>query len=80
LTLLQCGGDGCGGNVDDQQQRIYCGMYLNNGEFPKIDTLSIAGLISTLTRDALLIAPIAVAVVTAISFALNITTAQIFSC
>jgi hypothetical protein len=32
LTLLQCGGDGCGGNVDDQQQRIYCGMYLNNGE------------------------------------------------
>ena len=29
---MQCGGDGSGGNVDDQQQRIYCGMYLNNGE------------------------------------------------
>jgi peptidoglycan/xylan/chitin deacetylase (PgdA/CDA1 family) len=30
LTLLQCG-DGSG-NVNNQQQRIYCGMYLNDGE------------------------------------------------
>jgi peptidoglycan/xylan/chitin deacetylase (PgdA/CDA1 family) len=30
LTLLQCDGDG--GNVNNQQQIIYCGMYLNDGE------------------------------------------------
>jgi peptidoglycan/xylan/chitin deacetylase (PgdA/CDA1 family) len=30
LTLLQCGdGDG---NVNNQQQRVYCGIYLNDGE------------------------------------------------
>jgi peptidoglycan/xylan/chitin deacetylase (PgdA/CDA1 family) len=34
LTLLQCGvngGDG-NGNVNNQQQRVYCGIYLNDGE------------------------------------------------
>src|ERR1044071_4570711 len=31
LTLLQCGDDGSG-NVNNQQQRTYCEMYLNDGE------------------------------------------------
>ena len=31
LSLLQCG-DESGGNVNNQQQRIYCGMYLHDGE------------------------------------------------
>jgi peptidoglycan/xylan/chitin deacetylase (PgdA/CDA1 family) len=31
LTLLQCGGDD-GGNMNNQQQRIYCGIYLHDGE------------------------------------------------
>jgi hypothetical protein len=79
LTFLNCDSSS---NVDSeqQQQKTYCATYLSDGELLlQIDTLSIAGLINTLTKAALLMVMMLVAAVVAIvtlakSFGTNTTT------
>jgi Polysaccharide deacetylase len=79
LTFLNCDSSS---NVDSeqQQQKTYCATYLSDGELLlQIDTLSIAGLINTLTKAALLMVMMLVAAVVAIvtlakSFGTNMTT------